>query len=99
MFSNVTYGAKMLIPQVESITKLARDHKAVFKKLEKGPVFLAQRSQVSAVVLSAQDYEQLALDAQRWRRQDLADKRAQELKDNPNLAVSLDQLERGLVNA
>ena len=89
----------MIVPQVEPITRMARDHKSVLQKLKSGPVFLAQHSQVSAVVLSPVDYEQLALDAQRWRRQNLADNRSQELKDNPNLAVSLDQLERGLVYA
>jgi hypothetical protein len=67
-------------------------------KLKGGPVFLAQRSQISAVVLSPQEYEQLAQDARRWQRQTLADQRAQDLKDNPDLAIPFDEVVRGLLN-
>jgi hypothetical protein len=30
-----------LVPQIEPVTRLARDHKEVFQLLEKGPVILA----------------------------------------------------------
>lgn len=68
----------MLMPQVEPITRMARDHKSVLRKLQTGPVFLAQHSQISAVVLSPADYENLLANAEeaqqlrRWYRADLA---------------------------
>lgn len=89
----------MVMPQVEPITKLARDHKALLSMLKSGPVFLAQRGHVSVVVLSPQDYEQLAEDARRWQRQGLADQRSNDLKMNPTLAVKFDEVEQGLFNA
>ena len=89
----------LTIPQVETVTRLSRNYKEVFARLKKGPVFLAQQAEVTAVMLSPTEYEKLTEDARRWQRQNLADQRSQELKDNPNLAVSLDQLERGLVDA
>lgn len=50
----------MVLPQIESVTTLARDFKAVLAKLPHGPVFIAQRSEPAAVVLSVGDYERLS---------------------------------------
>ena len=47
------------VPQIESVTGLSRDYKVIFAKLEKGPVFLAQRSKPAAVLLSVRDYEKM----------------------------------------
>jgi prevent-host-death family protein len=49
----------MNMPQIEPVTKLSRDYKGIFAKLQRGPVFLAQRSQPAAVLLSVREYEQL----------------------------------------
>lgn len=50
-----------MIPQIEPITSMTRDHKSVLSKLKAGPVFLAQRSSPAAVLLSVRDYERLML--------------------------------------
>jgi PHD/YefM family antitoxin component YafN of YafNO toxin-antitoxin module len=49
----------MGIPQIEPVTSLSRDYRAVFGKLEEGPVFLAQRSRPAAVLLSVGDYKEM----------------------------------------
>jgi prevent-host-death family protein len=58
----------MSIPQIESITTLARDFKAVLAKLPNGPVFITQRSDATAVVLSVGDYERLIKAEQQMKR-------------------------------
>jgi len=49
----------MNMPQIEAVTGLSRDYRTIFAKLAKGPVFLAQRSRPTAVLLSVADYEKL----------------------------------------
>ena len=49
----------MDMPQIEPVTGLSRDYKQIFAKLQRGPVFLAQRSKPAAVLLSVNDYEKL----------------------------------------
>ncbi len=49
----------MNVPQIEPITTMTRDHKAVLDMLVNGPVFLAQRSRTAAVLLSVSDYENM----------------------------------------
>ena len=41
-----------LVPQIEPVTRLARDHKEVFQLLKKGPVILAQHSKAAAVLVN-----------------------------------------------
>ena len=41
-----------LVPQIEPVTRLARDHKEVFQMLEQGPVILAQHSKAAAVLVN-----------------------------------------------
>ena len=40
-----------LIPQIEPVTRLARDHKGIFALLQNGPVILAQHSKEAAVLV------------------------------------------------
>ncbi|MEZ4659333.1 MAG: type II toxin-antitoxin system Phd/YefM family antitoxin [Caldilineaceae bacterium] len=49
----------MNLPQIEPVTTLSRNYKALFAKLSKGPIFLAQRSKPAAVLLSIHDYEKM----------------------------------------
>ena len=49
----------MRIPQIEPITTMAKNHKAVLTMLANGPVILAQRSRPAAVLLSVNDYDKL----------------------------------------
>lgn len=46
-------------PQIAPVSTLARDHKAVFALLAKGPVFLASRSRPAAVLVSTEQWDQL----------------------------------------
>lgn len=47
-------------PQVEPISNLRRDHTQVFKKLKKGPVFLAQRGTLTAALVSIDEWNKIA---------------------------------------
>jgi PHD/YefM family antitoxin component YafN of YafNO toxin-antitoxin module len=47
------------VPQIEPVTTLSKDYKAIFSKLNKGPVVLAMRSRPAAVLLSVDDYERM----------------------------------------
>jgi PHD/YefM family antitoxin component YafN of YafNO toxin-antitoxin module len=40
-----------LVPQIEPVTRLARDHRSVLAMLSKGPVILAQHSKAAAVLV------------------------------------------------
>jgi prevent-host-death family protein len=73
----------MAIPQIASVTTLARDFKSVLAKLPQGPVFVAQRSGPAAVVLSIGHYEKMANDLEelkRLRRMIKADQALAEMK-------------------
>jgi PHD/YefM family antitoxin component YafN of YafNO toxin-antitoxin module len=41
-----------LVPQIEPVTRLAREHKEVFQLLKNGPVILAQHSKPAAVLVN-----------------------------------------------
>jgi len=58
----------MVLPQIESVTTLARNFKSVLAKLAKGPVFIAQRSEPAAVVLSVKDYEKITKEQEELKR-------------------------------
>ncbi|MFN8467259.1 MAG: type II toxin-antitoxin system Phd/YefM family antitoxin [Caldilineaceae bacterium] len=40
-----------VVPQIEPVTRLARDHTAIFALLRNGPVILAQHSKPTAVLV------------------------------------------------
>jgi hypothetical protein len=41
----------MQTPQIEPVTSMVKDHKAVLAMLKAGPIFLAQRSRPAAVLV------------------------------------------------
>lgn len=47
-------------PQMEPVSTLIRDHKAVFAKLANGPVWLAARSRPTAVLVAVEEWDQIA---------------------------------------
>jgi PHD/YefM family antitoxin component YafN of YafNO toxin-antitoxin module len=49
----------MKTPQIESVTDFRTNYKATFDKLANGPVFLLQRSDIAAVLLSRVEYDAL----------------------------------------
>lgn len=46
-------------PQLESVTDFRNNYKATFEKLSNGPVFLLQRTDIAAVLLSRLEYDTL----------------------------------------
>ena len=46
-------------PQIEAVTNFLKDHKAVLKKLQTGPIFLAQRSKPTAVLVSVAEWDHI----------------------------------------
>jgi len=48
------------IPQIASISELQNDHLAIFNRLTVGPVILANRSEPQAVVVSVEEWDELA---------------------------------------
>lgn len=49
----------MKTPQLETVTEFRSNYKTTFDKLANGPVFLLQRSDVAAVLLSRHEYDAL----------------------------------------
>lgn len=49
----------MKTPQLESVTDFRTNYKATFDKLSNGPVFLLQRTDIAAVLLSRLEYDTL----------------------------------------
>ena len=47
-----------LVPQIEPITQMARDHKTLIGKLKDGPVVLSSHSKAAAVMVSVQMWNQ-----------------------------------------
>jgi PHD/YefM family antitoxin component YafN of YafNO toxin-antitoxin module len=45
-----------LVPQIEPVTRLAREHKEVFHLLDNGPVILAQHSKAAAVLVDVETW-------------------------------------------
>ena len=83
-------------PQIEPVTNFLKDHKAVLKKLQTGPIFLAQRSKPTAVLVSVDDWDHIVEELEHYRLITLADQRAHELDMNPDLAVPWEVVEQEL---
>ena len=47
-----------LVPQIEPVTRLARDHTAIFALLRNGPVILAQHSKAAAVLVDVDTWNE-----------------------------------------
>jgi PHD/YefM family antitoxin component YafN of YafNO toxin-antitoxin module len=47
-------------PQIEPVSNLIRDYRTLFAKLKLGPIFLAQRSKPAAVLVSVEQWRQIA---------------------------------------
>ncbi|MEM7536221.1 MAG: hypothetical protein AAF639_28820 [Chloroflexota bacterium] len=89
------------IPQIEPITTMARDHTALISKLDNGPVILAHRSKPAAVLVSINEWNQIADELARLRRAFLAEQRSKEMDENPALEIPFTREEltkRGIIN-
>lgn len=66
-------------PQVAPISRLSRDHNALMRMIKNGPVWLTQRAKTAAVIVSVQQWDEIA--------QRLADLQAQlEIERHTRLA-------------
>lgn len=48
------------VPQMASIAELEQDHLSIFQRLTQGPIIIANRSEPQAVVVSMQEWDELA---------------------------------------
>lgn len=86
----------MNMPQIEAVTGLSRDYRTIFAKLAKGPVFLAQRSRPTAVLLSVADYEKLLDRLSRLELLAEAHRISAEMDSAPAKVTSHEELRRQL---
>ena len=56
------------VPQIEPVSSMSRDHKGIIAKLGKGPVILAQRSKPTAVLVSIEEWNRIALQMREYER-------------------------------
>jgi PHD/YefM family antitoxin component YafN of YafNO toxin-antitoxin module len=84
----------MNIPQIEPITTMAKDHKAVLAMLHSGPVILAQRSRPAAVLLSISDYEKMMTRLQHLELLAEARRNLARAEVEPATLISHDDLKR-----
>lgn len=87
----------MHIPQIEPVTSLSKDYKAVFSKLENGPVVLAMRSRPAAVLLSVSDYEALMTRLDHFELLTEAKRNLEKADTEPSTVISHDELKRLLL--
>lgn len=83
-------------PQIEPVTTFARDHKKVLAKLKKGPIFLAQRSQPTAVLVSIEQWDEIVKHIQQLEVIAEAERISQEIQRDPSTLVSHAELKRKL---
>ncbi len=86
----------MNMPQIEAVTGLSRDYRSIFAKLAKGPVFLAQRSRPTAVLLAVADYEKLLERLNRLELLTEAHRISAEMDRDPAKVTSHEELRRQL---
>ena len=83
-------------PQIEPITTFARDHKKVLLKLKTGPVFLAQRSQPAAVLVSIEQWDEIVKHVRRLEFVAEAERNLEEAHRDPSTIVSHAELKQKL---
>jgi prevent-host-death family protein len=92
-------------PQIEPVTTMARNHKALLEKLKDGPVFLTQRGTEAAVMVSAAEWRSITrqlVELEELRRQARLDRslRAYEAwVADPERAITQEQFDQMLAEA
>lgn len=94
------------IPQIEPISRMARDHKTLLQLIGKGPVYLTQRSEAVAVMVSASQWnetaqiiEELQLQLGIERRLRLSNQRYAAALADPALLVTQEEYEARVAKA
>jgi hypothetical protein len=65
-----------LVPQIEPVTRLARDHVGVLKLLRNGPVILAQHSKAAAVLVDVDTWNETVRRLAMLERQGMVERSA-----------------------
>jgi prevent-host-death family protein len=60
---------------VEPISRLARDHSSLLRKIAHGPVWLTQKAKTTAVLVSVQQWDEIAQQMTDLRRELQAERR------------------------
>ena len=80
-----------LVPQIEPITRMARDHKALVDKLANGPVVLSSHSKAAAVMVSVQTWNQMVKRLQQYDEAEVTRRNMLEADANPDAELTLDE--------
>ena len=83
-------------PQIEPITTFARDHKKVLSRLSTGPVFLSQRSQPTAVLVSIEQWNEIVKHVQELEIIAESERISQVIERDPSMLISHAELKRRL---
>ncbi|MEM7536312.1 MAG: type II toxin-antitoxin system prevent-host-death family antitoxin [Chloroflexota bacterium] len=80
------------MPQIQPISRMARDHKSLLTMIEASPVFLTQRSTPVAVIVSPQEWQQIAerMAELEWREK--VRQRVQAVRENTEPDLTLDEV-------
>ena len=89
-----------VVPQIEPVTRLARDHTAIFALLRNGPVILAQHSKPAAVLVDVDTWNDAVRRLASFERLAAGDRALQRVRAGEFLTeeeVEAGLRERGLV--
>jgi len=78
-----------LIPQIETVTTLQRDHTRIFGMLDNGPVVLTQRSKPTAVIISSNEWDLIANELQTLRHLAWCDRVSGEMSQDPSTQIHI----------
>ena len=90
------------VPQVEPVTRLAREHKALLEQTNNGPIILSQRGKAAAVLVSIVEWNEIASELEELRNLLIEDQRSREMEENPAERIPFTPEElrrRGLIDA
>ena len=65
-----------LVPQIEPVTQLARDHRRIFGLLRNGPVILAQHSKAAAVLVDVETWNETVRRLAAYEQQSIVERNA-----------------------
>jgi prevent-host-death family protein len=93
------------VPQIEPVTRMVRDHKALLEMTANGPVYLTQRGVEAAVLISAKEWKNIVRqlemfeEMRRQARVERALKAHEEMLADPSSVITQEQYERMLAEA
>jgi len=85
-----------LIPQIESVTTLQRNHTHIFDMLDNGPVILTQHSTPKAVIVSSDEWNEMANELDQLRHRDWCDRVSIEMDQDPSTQIHINSKDEWL---